>query len=322
MALATLPPKNVRQYTGNPVFHNGNQAVDTWPIRWHVGLGVFRYRATEVQYEKTAPTQRYNPVTMSLSVVVPYYNEAEYLPATLSSLIAQTLRPFRLVLVDNGSTDGSELVCREQLKNCDGINVKYIQEPRPGKISALQAGLRQIDSDIVALCDADTCYPPHYLSLCHEILETAGDTTVAAMALQIYQRPNGLRAKARRRFYVLLSRVFTKQAFTGGSGQIFRTEALKRAGGFSEELWPYVLLDHEVMQRIFKIGTSRYHYDLWCMPSMRRSDRSTVRWSLAERLLYFFTWHPFKDWYFYRFLGPRLEKRGKGHLRLREKTWS
>lgn len=275
-----------------------------------------------MHHEKTATVRRYRPVTKSLSVVVPYYNEAGYLPATLSSLIAQTLRPFSLVLVDNGSTDDSELVCRETLKNSHGIDVTYVHEPHPGKISALQAGLREVDTDLVALCDADTYYPPHYLSLCHEILETADDTTVAAMALQIYRHPNGLRAKVTRRFYVLLSRVFTKQAFTGGSGQIFRTDALERAGGFSEDLWPYVLLDHEVMQRIFKIGNSRYDYELWCMPSMRRSDRSKVRWSLVERLLYNFTWHPLKDWYFYRFLGPRLEKRGKGHLRLREKTWS
>lgn len=260
-------------------------------------------------------------VAISLSVVIPYYNEAEYLPATLRSLALQTLRPYRLILVDNGSTDGSELVCREKLKNSHDINVTYIREPRPGKISALRTGLRQVDTDIVALCDADTYYPPHYLSLCREILENAGGATVAAMALAVYGHQNSLGSKWKRRTYVLLSKIFRKQAFTGGYGQIFRTEALNRAGGFTEDHWPYVLLDHEVMQRVFKIGTSLYHQDMWCMPSTRRADRSAVRWSLAERLLYHLTWYPLKDWYFYRFLGPRLEKRGMGHLRLREKTW-
>ncbi len=43
--------------------------------------------------------------------VIAYYNEADYLPATLAALAAQSV-PFRLVLVDKGSTDGSDAIAR------------------------------------------------------------------------------------------------------------------------------------------------------------------------------------------------------------------
>jgi hypothetical protein len=46
-----------------------------------------------------------------------------------------------------------------------------------------------------------------------------------------------------------------------------------------------------------------------------------VRWNLWERLLYHATAYRLKDWYFYRFLGPRLARRKLGHLSLREKSW-
>ena len=49
------------------------------------------------------------------SVVVPYFNEKDYLPATLASLLAQELKPFQVILVDNASTDGSAEVCKKIL---------------------------------------------------------------------------------------------------------------------------------------------------------------------------------------------------------------
>ena len=74
------------------------------------------------------------------------------------------------------------------------------------------------------------------------------------MALPEFDRPHALRSRVRRRYFIVLSKLFTKHTFTGGYGQIFRTQALRQAGGFSEKIWPYVLLDHEIMYRIFKQG--------------------------------------------------------------------
>jgi glycosyltransferase involved in cell wall biosynthesis len=67
------------------------------------------------------------------SVVIPYFNERDYLPSCLASLIAQDYRPLQLILVDNASTDGSEDICRALLNDCPGITAVYLREPRPGR---------------------------------------------------------------------------------------------------------------------------------------------------------------------------------------------
>jgi glycosyltransferase involved in cell wall biosynthesis len=212
-------------------------------------------------------------------------------------------------------------VAREVLKNIDAIEVKFLHESRPGKLYALETGCNAVTCEFVALADADTFYPPHYLELCEKLFADSGDRISALMALPEFDRPHALRSRLRRWYLIGLSKVFKKHTFTGGYGQIFRTRALRRAGGFSEKIWPYVLLDHEIMFRILKQGISRYHIDLWCQSSQRRRDRRKVRWNLFERLVYQLTPYPLQAWFFYRFLGPRFQKRGLNQLQLRNKPW-
>lgn len=253
--------------------------------------------------------------------VIAYYNEADYLEATLRSLAAQTLAPFRLLLVDNGSTDVSPELARRIGAEMHGVEVIHLHEPRPGKIFALEAAMPHITTPFVAFGDADTYYPPHYLAAADRAFARGGEQVVAAMAVDLRAPLTGWRARAKRFHNQLVSRIWPKQTHTGGYGQTFRTAALLAAGGYSHAIWPYVLMDHEIMQRILKQGRAVYPADLWCMPSPRRADRRRVRWTVAERLLYHFTPASTKDWFFYRFLGPRLQQRRLGHLNLREKSW-
>ncbi len=267
------------------------------------------------------PSQIMTTPTASWSVIVPYYNEFKYLPESLASLINQEYRPFRLILVDNGATDGSVELCHEMCDGLEGIETIHLHDARPGKIHALEKALAAVNTTFVATCDADTYYPPHYLEHCNILFETGAGDTVAVMALHTAADPHGWIARLKRQCRVWTSRILNKQAHSGGFGQSFRTTALKKVGGFSESQWPYVLLDHEIMHRLFMIGTSRYDYDHWCIPSRRRGDRKRVRWNLTERLLYHFTPFALKDWYFYRFLASRLARRDLKHTQLRHQPW-
>ncbi len=246
--------------------------------------------------------------------VIAYYNEAGFLPATLAALAAQTV-PFRLVLVDNASTDGSGDIARAF--TATDVEVVHLHEARPGKIHALEAAMAELTTEFCAFGDADTFYPPHYLVEAERAFD-ADPAVVAVMALGVDDSGQPLR---RALYAGIVTRLLSKQTHTGGYGQAFRTQALVRAGGFSEALWPYVLLDHEIMQRVAKLGRVVYPYRFWAKPSPRRADRRRVRWTLAERVLYHATPFAAKDWFFYRFLGPRLKARGITHLNLRDKPW-
>jgi len=267
------------------------------------------------------PSQMVGAPTASWSVILPYYNELDYLPDSLASIIAQEYRPFRLILVDNGSTDGSAELCRKMCDGHEGVDILHLYEARPGKIHALEQAIAAANTTFVATCDADTYYPPHYLQLCNTLFATGSADTVAVIAVHTAADPYNLFARLLRQTRVFTSRILDRQAHMGGFGQSFRTAALKKVGGYSESLWPYILLDHEIMHRLFMIGTSRYDHNLWCIASRRRSDRKSVRWNLTERQLYHFTPFALKDWYFYRFLASRLARRDLDHLRLRHQPW-
>ena len=253
------------------------------------------------------------------SIVVPYYNETAFIGDTIAAAIAQTGVTFRLILVDNASTDGSETLCRSLLSAVPEIDVLYVREGRPGPSHALKAGFDRVETPLVALWNADTWYPPNYLARAEIMLRRPG--VVAAMAIDLYDKPASLNAQLRRQHKRLASRLMPRQAHTGTFGQCFRTEALRAAGGPRSEAWPWVLDDHELMQRVHKIGRSRYRADHFCMPSARRGRNAHVRWTLSERLLYHATPFALKDWFFYRFLAGRFHARGMANANLRDRDW-
>jgi glycosyltransferase involved in cell wall biosynthesis len=255
-------------------------------------------------------------------VVIPYYNEARYIGATLRSLTAQYRLPDRIVLVDNGSTDGSAEACREALAAFPPNRVVYLRDPRPGKVNALETGCGEAGCELVALCDADVLYPPHYLERALQLFR-ANPGAAAVMGLVTSRDPDHDAATRQRlRSLVQASRRHPSKCLTGGAGQIFRADALRAVGGFSAALWNYVLMDHEIMNRVRRQGSSVYHEDLWCLHSDRRADRGDVRWNLFDRMLYRYAPPFLGDWFFHRYLGPRLKARKMMGLNLRRQPWA
>lgn len=255
------------------------------------------------------------------TVVIPYFDEEDFLPTTLESLKRQSLKDFKLILVNNGSTDRSEEICRDLMTNVRKIDTQFVDEPNPGQVHALQAGIALVDTEYVAICDADTFYPRNYLKKANKLFETSSRAIVAVIAVSVKGDGNSLSGEFQRAKTALVARVLRGQAHAGGHAHCFKTDVLRLAGGYSKELWPYVLKDHELMNRIFKFGRSRYSYDFWCSTSERREDRLNVRWTLSERLLYHVTPYALKDWFFYSFLKRRFEGRQLNELKLRDRSW-
>lgn len=266
-------------------------------------------------------SQASEPVA-SWTVIVPYYNEREFLPATVESLCGQTLRPFELILVDNASSDGTRKVIEGVLQRLrpQSVRVRHAFAAKPGKIHALNEGLRLTETRFVALCDADTHYPADYLSRADALLRSHPEAA-AALAIGISGPPRSPAARLARAKGALVGALLARQCHTGGFGQAFSTERLRQAGGFDADRWPYVLEDHEIMHRVAKLGRLRYGYAHYCAPSSRRGNRKSVDWTLTERLLYHLTPLAHRDWFFYRFLGPRLAARGAVNQALRSQPW-
>lgn len=257
----------------------------------------------------------------ALTVVLPFYNEEDYIADTLQSLLAQRRRPDELALVDNGSTDASVDICRAFQGAHAQLPIRIVMEKRPGKVFALETGFEGVATEYVAFCDADTVYPPHYFELALRLLGTDGEA-IGAMALGLTAPPDSVKGAFERWKGALVGAALARQCHTGGYGHVYRTEMLRRSGGYSPARWPYMQADHEVVHQALKVGRCRYHRDLWCRPSARRTERANVSWTLLEVLLYHATPFALKDWYFYSFLRARFERRRMLNVNLRERPWA
>jgi glycosyltransferase involved in cell wall biosynthesis len=108
----------------------------------------------------------------AVAVIVPAYQAAATLPATLDSALAQSVRDFELVVVDDGSSDTTAAVVSAYAR--EDSRVRLIKQPNAGVSAARNAGLLATRAPLVAFLDADDLWPPEHLALHTGVLARAG----------------------------------------------------------------------------------------------------------------------------------------------------
>ncbi|HGR7287992.1 TPA: glycosyltransferase family 2 protein, partial [Streptococcus pneumoniae] len=88
-----------------------------------------------------------------VSIIVPIYNQEEYLNISLPTLKQQTYKNLEFILVDDGSTDSSKQIINEYL-NADS-RFKYVYKENGGLVSATIAGVKEASGDYLAFLDPD-----------------------------------------------------------------------------------------------------------------------------------------------------------------------
>lgn len=111
----------------------------------------------------------------SISVIVPLYNKLRWIQRALDSIAAQTLTNFEVIVVDDGSTDGSEKI----VEAYPDPRFRLIRQPNAGPGSARNRGLLECRADLVAFLDADDEWLPEYLEVMTGELQRQGPEVVA-----------------------------------------------------------------------------------------------------------------------------------------------
>lgn len=88
-----------------------------------------------------------------ISIIVPIYNIANYLERMLDSLLCQTYSNLEIILIDDGSTDGSEIIC-DSYKNKDK-RIKVVHQKNSGVSIARNVGLKLATGDYIGFVDSD-----------------------------------------------------------------------------------------------------------------------------------------------------------------------
>ncbi|TQF07113.1 glycosyltransferase [Kitasatospora acidiphila] len=175
------------------------------------------------------------PVTEPVTVLVPAYNELECIANTLNSLAASDY-PIEVIVIDDGSTDGTADVVEEM----NLPFVRLIRKVNGGKSSALNTGIAAASYDIIVMMDGDTVFEP---STVRELVQPFGDPAIGAVAgnAKVGNRHSLIGAwqhieyvlghNLDRRMYDMLNVIPTIPGAVGA----FRKEALQRVGGMSDD---------------------------------------------------------------------------------------
>ena len=94
-----------------------------------------------------------------VSVIIPVYNGERYLAKAIESVLAQTCRPIEIIVVDDGSVDGTADIAQSYEE------IRYIYQANQGHGAAMNAGIKVAQGKFLAFLDADDLWTPNKLSV-------------------------------------------------------------------------------------------------------------------------------------------------------------
>ncbi len=121
---------------------------------------------------QTPPSARVKKGAPTVSVIIPFYNVKGYLQDCVRSVVRQTYKELEIILVDDGSTDGSGALCDELAKGDDRIRV--IHKENGGISSARNVGLDEAQGAFFTFVDGDDCVCEEYVAGLMQLHEETG----------------------------------------------------------------------------------------------------------------------------------------------------
>ena len=111
-----------------------------------------------------------------ISIIIPVYNVEKHIKRCINSIVKQQFNDVEVILVDDGSTDNSPLICDEYSKNYKFINV--IHKDNGGLVSARQAGFIKARGKYIASVDSDDYVEDCYFSELFNIIDKYHPDTI------------------------------------------------------------------------------------------------------------------------------------------------
>jgi glycosyltransferase involved in cell wall biosynthesis len=162
--------------------------------------------------------------SLVISAIIPLYNQARFLRAAVESILEQSWRELELIVVDDGSTDGS----LDTLGRLRQRVTVYSQENR-GPAAARNLGVRNASGEVIAFLDADDLWPPEKLK--HQVPPLLEDPEIDAVLGRIQCFRSGTNQEKKVNLY--------GKSFYGvqlGS-VLFRRVVFDKVGFFDEKLF-------------------------------------------------------------------------------------
>ncbi|HEX6747280.1 MAG TPA: glycosyltransferase [Longimicrobium sp.] len=192
----------------------------------------------------------------AVSIVLPFRDEAAFLPECLASIRAQTLDDWELLAIDDGSADASpEIVSRLAREDA---RVRLVRPGRVGLVAALNLGIAESRAPLVARMDADDVMLPERLAAQRDYLDAHPDVALCGTQVELFPadevRGGYLEyvrwQNACVRPEEIAANLYVESPFAHPS-VMARTAVLRAAGGYAEGPFPE---DYELWLRLHAAG--------------------------------------------------------------------
>lgn len=229
----------------------------------------------------------------AVSVILPLYNRAATIERAVRSVLDQTFVDFELIVVDDGSTDGSP----EIVEAIDDLRLKLLRQPSNlGGNAARNRGIRESKAPILAFLDSDDHYLPHKLAFTVDFFQRRPEVDVLLDSYVKSYPPAKKRADVEMRNPVLetndeiLAALFDRTLKKATPGISVRREAAVRAGLFDEGLRRRQ--DFDFILRLLRVARcATTDEPLWV--KVNSPDALSANWNLfVDSTLDFHRRHP------------------------------
>ena len=173
------------------------------------------------------------PSTPRVAVVIPCYGQAEFLPATVASVCAQTYGELEIVIVDDGSPDDTAAVAERLASAHAERPIRVVRQHNQGLSASRNNGIAAASGEYVLVLDSDDLIAPTFIQDCVAVLDARPDISIAYGQQRYFGEENQFTPMPEYDFVQLTQRnLFPCTA-------LYRRRAFDEVGGYDEGLTSY-----------------------------------------------------------------------------------
>jgi glycosyltransferase involved in cell wall biosynthesis len=211
-----------------------------------------------------------------VSVIVPCYNQAQYLPETLQSVLDQTYMNWECLIVNDGSPDNTEEVALEWIKK--DIRFKYLKKQNGGLADARNYGIKASSGEYILPLDSDDLIATTYIEKAAKKLKQNPEIGIVYCKAKLFGNQTGLWSIPKH----TLKRGLTQNTIFCSA--LFRRNDFNKTHGYNSNMifgyedWDFwlSLIEHQI--KVYRISESLFLYRV-----KEISMRSLINW---ERMIY------------------------------------
>jgi glycosyltransferase involved in cell wall biosynthesis len=211
-----------------------------------------------------------------VSICIPTYNRKAYLKETLESVFHQTYKDFEVVIVDDGSTDGTEEMIKE-----NGYDVEYYCQENKGVAVAENKLIKLAKGEFISILGSDDLLMSDAIERLMGAMEQEEEDVIAYGPYLRIDEDGNVYGKCKRKLHSgYVTKYLFQDLFMHSCGSMFPKRVLENAGGFDTSL--PVCADYDLHLRL----SLKYRFIALHEPTFKRRRHSAnlTSWSYANRL--------------------------------------